>query len=124
MRNGKNGEMRHMTRKAGNKRLNLFKAILDRIKGEKSLKSQNTASEGHYTNSQIEGLIQQICGECWCCENGKPYRTQIGTKQMRLTRCTKGKQGDGVIAQVRHRDCEEWELKQTWEDKGNETEEV
>lgn len=124
MRNGKNGEMRHMTRKAGNKRLNPFKAILDRVKGEKSLKSQNTAFEGHYTNSQIEGLMQQICGECWCCEHGKPYRTQIGPKQMRLTKCTKGLQGDGVIAQVRHRDCREWELKQNWEDKGNETEEV
>lgn len=124
MRNGKSGEMKHMTRKSGNKRLNPFKAILDRVKGEKSLKSQNTAFEGHYTNSQIEGLIQQICGECWCCEYGKPYRTQVGTKQMRLTRCNKGLQGDGVIAQVRHRDCEEWELKQTWEDKGNETEEV
>lgn len=44
---------------------------------------------------------------------------------MRLTRCSKGLQGDGVVAQVRHRDCEEWELKQTWEGKeGNETEEV
>ena len=116
--------MKRTTRKS------LFKGLKDlyanKCKGkeEKSLKSQNTASQGHYTEKQIDGLIDQIQGECWCCEQGPPYQTQVGTKQMRLTRCSRGLQGDGVIAQVRHRDCEEWELKQTWEDKGNETKEV
>ena len=124
MRSGKNGETRHTTRKSLFKSFKALYASKCKGIGEKSLKSQNTASQGYYTDKQIEGLVQQICGECWCCEHGKPYRTQIGVKQMRLTRCSKGLQGDGVIAQVRHRDCEEWELKQTWEDKGNETEEV
>lgn len=116
--------MKHTTRKSLFKSLKAIYASKCKGVGEKSLKSQNTASQGYYTDKQIEGLVQQICGECWCCEYGKPYRTQVGVKQMRLTKCTKGKQGDGVVAQVRHRDCEEWELKQTWEDKGNETEEV
>lgn len=116
--------MKRTTRKS------LFKGLKDlyanKCKGkeEKSLKSQNTASQGHYTEKQIDGLIEQIQGECWCCEHGQPYRTQVGTKQMRLTRCSRGLQGDGVIAQVRHRDCMEWELKQRWEEQDNETKEV
>lgn len=116
--------MKHTTRKSLFKSLKDLYASKSKGKGEKSLKSQNTASRGHYTEKQIDGLIEQICGECWCCEYGKPYRTQVGTKQMRLTRCNKGLQGDGVIAQVRHRDCKEWALKQEWEEQNNETEEA
>lgn len=62
-----------------------------------------------------EIMKEMLCGQCWACEYGEPYRKHFEgayTKNDKLTICTVGEHGENIIAKMWMEGCKQWKLKQ------------
>lgn len=61
-----------------------------------------------------ETMKNMLCGQCWACKHGEPYRKRFSgvfDENFKLTVCSIGKHDEGTIAKTNNVKCDFWELK-------------